>query len=190
MSPALLVVLLVLLAIALLTAIVGGVYSCMLLWSALGSDAPWVPISRRGTRDFVTFIGELPPDTRVVDLGSGDGRILHELARANPGIVGLGIEQSGTLNMYARRRARRLGLRQLEFRSANFFDESLREVDVVTSFLLPGAMAKLAPKFVAELRPGARVFAVSMPVPGWEPKRVSRAQGRETLYELVIPQKA
>ncbi|MBU1740279.1 MAG: SAM-dependent methyltransferase, partial [Proteobacteria bacterium] len=59
-----------------------------------------------------------------------------------------------------------------EVRRASFWTLDLGPADVVTCYLFPDVMARLAEKLAAELRPGARVVSFNFPLPGWRPERV------------------
>ena len=74
---------------------------------------------------------------RLIDLGSGDGRIVIEAAKRY-GARGLGVDIDPSLVERARANARRAGVETLAtFEVKDFFEMDLRGVNVVTMYLLP-----------------------------------------------------
>ena len=113
----------------------------------------------------------------VYDLGSGDGRVVIELARDSK-IRAIGVERSFGLCLWARLMARLRKLRgRVVIKRKNMFKEDLREADVVVCYLFPGLMAKLRKKFEAELKPGAIVASFSFLLPDKEPFLAEKSGG-------------
>ncbi|NPA49630.1 MAG: class I SAM-dependent methyltransferase [Thermodesulfobacteria bacterium] len=109
----------------------------------------------------------LSPETRLADLGCGDGRFLRA-AFKRYGVKGVGFE----INPWAYFLARLwnfLGRVPVEVRRKNFLQEDLSRYDVVFCYLFPDLLLELAPKLREELRPGAVVVSANFPLPGWEP---------------------
>ena len=103
-------------------------------------------------------------DDLVVDLGSGDGRLVIEAARRY-GARGLGVEREEELVMRARAAALTAGVAdRVHFRHGDIFETDLRGATVVTLYLLPRLLEQLAPKLRAELAPGARVVSHDFPL--------------------------
>lgn len=133
---------------------------------------------------------------RLVDLGSGDGRIVIEAAKRY-GAQGLGVDIDPRLVRLASENARRAGVEALaRFEVRDLFETDLRGVQVVTLYLLPDVNRKLAPKLLAELAPGARVVSHDYDMGAWPfdemielplaEKRVGPI-GRSRIYLWVIP---
>ena len=113
-------------------------------------------------------LAQLQPGETVYDLGSGDGRVLIVAAREfNANGVGLEIDPLRALLSQLTLHWLGLGHRARVVR-ANLFNVSLAEADVVTIYLLPKAMARLAPKLKAELKPGARVVTLTYHFMEWD----------------------
>jgi protein-L-isoaspartate O-methyltransferase len=139
-------------------------------------------------------------DTRaedvVIDLGSGDGRIVIAAARRF-GARGLGVELDASLVEIARENARRAGVAErVQFAVGDVRHADLSRASVVTMYLLPALMDQLQAKLLAELRPGARIVSHAFAMTGWKPDRtvtvrLSRrheGQGDESRIHLwVVP---
>jgi hypothetical protein len=108
----------------------------------------------------------------VIDLGSGDGRIVIAAARKF-GARGIGLDIDAQLVARARENARRAGVEgRAAFEQRDVLDADLARATVVTIYLLPFLVERLQPKLLRELRPGARIVAHAFPMVGWLPDRV------------------
>jgi hypothetical protein len=105
----------------------------------------------------------------LIDLGSGDGRIVLTAAKRF-GTRGLGVDLDTTLVSQARESARKAGLGdRVAFERRDIFEADLRAATVVTMYLLPEYNLLLRPKLLAELRPGARVVSHDWDMGEWAP---------------------
>lgn len=131
--------------------------------------------SPRSVRE--VLLAEVPDDFRgvVMELGSGWGHLLLPLARRCPRATIIGYELSPIPFLITRLRVRIFGLRSVQLRRKDFFDESLREATLVVCYLHPGAMDRLARKLADELAPNALILSSTFALPGWEPLRIQRA---------------
>jgi len=130
--------------------------------------AMFVTTSRTRVRAFLEAV-PLGPGQLLIDLGCGDGRVLRA-ARRRYGVRAIGVEINPLPYLLARVLA--WGRPGIEVRRGSFWTEDLGPADVVTCYLFPDVMARLADKLAAELRPGARVVSFNFPLPGWRPERV------------------
>jgi len=114
--------------------------------------------------------GTGPQDT-VIDLGSGDGRIVIAAAK-NFGARGIGVDIDAKLVALSQENARRAGVAQrTEFLVRDVLKTDLSQASVVTVYLLPFLIDQLQPKFFAELKPGARIVTHAFAMKGWKPDR-------------------
>ncbi len=114
-------------------------------------------------------LAEVGPNDFVVDLGSGDGRIVITAAQQF-GARALGVDIDRTLVAEAEAKAARAGVAgRARFVARDFFDTDLREATVLTLYLLPETNRKLLPKILAEMKPGTRVVAHRFAVGDWPP---------------------
>ncbi len=105
----------------------------------------------------------------VIDLGSGDGRIVIAAAKRH-GARGFGVDIDETLVAEATRRAQSEGVAdRVVFYQRDLFETDLRQATVVTMYLLPEYNLLLRPKLLAQLRPGARVVSHDWDMGDWTP---------------------
>ena len=120
--------------------------------------------------------------------GAGDGRIVIAAARWR-GAHGVGIEIDPDLVRHARREAERAGVAdRVRFEIADLFAAPLGDATVVTLYLSPELNARLRPRLLTELRPGARIVSHQVPMADWAPARSVRlvVDGREHVLHLWI----
>ncbi|MDA4124727.1 MAG: methyltransferase domain-containing protein [Thaumarchaeota archaeon] len=116
-------------------------------------------------------LASVKPDEMVFDLGSGDGRMLITAARDFQARV-VGIETRRRLVKECRRKVRELGLsHRVTISRRSFKKVSLRKADVLALYLSGYTLNLMAPKFLKELRPGARIVNFDYEIPGWTPAR-------------------
>jgi SAM-dependent methyltransferase len=142
--------LLILLALALAFAIAGL------------SGAPYVPILGRDTEPLLDLAGVEAGQT-VVDLGSGDGRLLRAAVRR--GADGIGYELNPVMVLIAKLMCWPMR-RHVKIHLANLWTKRLPQADVVYVFLLPKHLARLHHKLAAEIRTPTRVVSYSFEIPG------------------------
>jgi SAM-dependent methyltransferase len=135
-------------------------------WAWDDGTVPFV-VSPEEVVDRMLRIAELRPDDFVIDLGSGDGRIVIEAARR--GARGLGVDIDPTLVARARQNAARAGLAErARFEARDLFDTDLSQANVITLYLLPEFNLKLMPRLLA-LKPGTRVVSHDWDMGPWRP---------------------
>ena len=128
---------------------------------------PYVP-SPAIVVDRMLALAGVRPDDVLYDLGSGDGRLVIEAARRY-GARGVGIEFEERLVLRSRESAAKTGLGgRVAFRQGDVMEADLRPATVVTMYLLPRLLVKLAPKLRAELRPGTRIVSHDYAIEGWK----------------------
>ena len=156
------------------------VLALVALWlplAAAGADAdkpldaaPYVPSPQSVVSDMLKLAGVGPQDF-VIDLGSGDGRIVRTAALVF-GARGMGVEIKDDLVRQANADAKREGIgERVKFVHADLFKTDLSSATVVTMYLLPDTVNLLRDKLLAELRPGARVISHDYPLSGWVPEK-------------------
>ena len=111
-------------------------------------------------------LAEIHPGMRVIDLGSGAGRLLF--LAAEKGAVAIGYELNPFLVWWTRLVAS-LKKATVVVEQRSLYQADLHEADVVFAFLFPKPMKKLAPKLFQELKPGARIISYVFSIPGQTP---------------------
>jgi len=104
---------------------------------------------------------------RLIDLGSGDGRIVIEAAKR--GATGLGVDLDPSLVRQATENAARQGVgERARFEVRDIFETDLSGATVVAFYLLPEFNAKLLPKLL-RLKPGTRIVSHDGGIADWPP---------------------
>jgi len=122
-------------------------------------------------------------DGAIFELGSGWGALAFALAKRFPDRRVIAYELSPLPWLISRLRNSLAPAPNLTIHRADFHQAPLAEAALVCCYLYPGAMARLRPKFEAELGPGAAVISNSFAVPGWPPAAVRRADDQ---YESLV----
>ncbi|MBM3344462.1 MAG: methyltransferase domain-containing protein [Betaproteobacteria bacterium] len=131
-----------------------------------GKDVVWVPTPDALVNTMLE-LAQLITDDYLIDLGSGDGRLVIMAARR--GARAHGIEYNADLVAYATRAAQRAGLAQkATFAKADLFVSDLSRASVITLFLSPEINLKLRPKLLA-LKPGTRIVSNTFTMGDWAP---------------------
>ena len=106
----------------------------------------------------------------VIDLGSGDGRIVIVAAKRF-GARGLGVEIVPHLVKQSRENAKRAGVEdRVQFVEQDLFQTDLARATVVTLYLLPEVNLELRPSLLA-LKPGTRIVSHDWDMGEWKPDR-------------------
>jgi SAM-dependent methyltransferase len=142
-------------------------------------------------------MAEVTKGDHVIDLGSGDGRIVIESARR--GATGLGVDLDDTLVKLARQNAARAGVAdKAQFRVMDLFDVDLAPATVVAFYLLPNFNEKLGPRLLA-LRPGTRIVSHDGGIGDWPadeklemraPEKPVGVGGVSTVELWIVPARA
>ena len=107
----------------------------------------------------------------MVDLGSGDGRIVIAAAKQYQA-RGLGIDYDQTLIAESRANAAREGVSdKVDFLHRDIFLADFHDATVVTMYLLPEVNLEIRPRILFVLRPGTRVVSHDWDMGDWRPAR-------------------
>ncbi len=141
-------------------------------------DVPFITTPDHVTIAMLELAGVHARD-HVIDLGSGDGRIVITAARRF-GASGLGVEIVPELVTQSRDSARRAGVgERTRFEVQDLFATDLAPATVVTMYLLPEVNLALRPRLLA-LAPGTRIVSHDWDLGDWAPDRT---------LTLAVPQK-
>jgi len=124
---------------------------------------PYVPATTQQVENVMTLLGSrVSPGGRVIDLGSGDGRIVIEAARR--GYHAEGVELNPWLVWFSRYRALREGVSgRTAFRRRNLFSHDLSKYGGVVIFGVDSLMPPLRVKLLRELDNTSCVIACRFP---------------------------
>lgn len=133
----------------------------------------------------------------VIDLGSGDGRIVITAARRY-GARGMGVDISEKLVDLATTNAHKEQVAdKVRFVRQDAFKTDISAATVLTLYLLPHFVLELRPKMLSELAPGARIVSHDYSLGDWESdnsitfdspeKEVINGASHTTLFFYVVP---
>lgn len=158
-----------------------------------GKDVVWLP-SEQALVDKMLGVAKLTPADYLIDLGSGDGRIV--ITAAKRGIRALGIEYNGNLVAVSKRNAERAGVAdRAQFVQGDLFEKDFSQASVLTMFLLPSINLKLRPQ-ILDMKPGTRIVSNTFDMGDWpadQRTEVTREEGCSSAYceilSWVVPAK-
>jgi cyclopropane fatty-acyl-phospholipid synthase-like methyltransferase len=123
--------------------------------------------------DEILMLARVGPADYVVDLGSGDGRLVIAAVAKYKARGGFGVDIDPALVKLANDNAAKAGVAdRVRFYERDLFKTDVGEATVVTIYLLPRVMARVEKKLLAELKPGARVVVHDFPFPDWQPDEI------------------
>jgi len=148
--------------------------SALFSFGALGQDlqkeldTPYVP-TPPAVVDRMLELAQVKPGETVIDLGSGDGRIMIEAA-SKYGARGFGVEIDPQLVKLSNEAAAKAGVAdRVKFLQQDLFKTDFHEANVLTLYLLPDVNLALRPKILEELKPGTRVVSHDFGMGDWRP---------------------
>lgn len=149
-------------------------------------DVPFVTTPDEAVNRMLEM-AELTPRDRLIDLGSGDGRIVIGAAKRY-GARGLGVDIDSNLVSISRDNARRAGVADMvDFQVQDLFSADLSEATVITMYLLPSINLRLRPKLL-NLKPGTRIVSHDYGMGAWTPDRVTDSPYRiNPVYLWIVP---
>ena len=131
---------------------------------------PYVPSPQSVVADMLK-LADIGPNDFVIDLGSGDGRIVLTAAKVF-GASGFGVEIKDELVKLSNEAARKEGVAdRVKFIKADLFKTDISRATVLTMYLLPNTVNMLKDKLLNELKPGTKVLSHDYPVTGWIPEK-------------------
>jgi len=164
-------------------------------WAWDDGTTPFV-VSPDAVVERMLYLAQPKAGERLVDLGSGDGRIVIEAAKRF-GARGYGVDIDPKLVKLANDNARRAGVETLAtFEVKDLFETDLRGVSVVTMYLLPEVNLQLLPRFIDQLKPGARIVSHDYDLGPWPfdemielglAEKMVGPLGRSRVFLWVVP---
>jgi len=131
---------------------------------------PYVPSPQSVVTDMLK-LADVSDKDFVIDLGSGDGRIVLTAAKVF-GARGFGVEIQDKLVRLSNEAAQREGIAdRVKFITQDLFKTDISQATVLTMYLLPNTVNMLKDKLLSELRPGTRILSHDYPLAGWVPEK-------------------
>jgi hypothetical protein len=160
---------------------------------------PYVPSPTSVVADMLT-LADVGPKDYVIDLGSGDGRIVLTAAKVF-GARGFGVDINEKLVKEANESAKLQGIAdRASFTIQDLFKTDISKATVLTMYLLPNTVNMLKDKLLAELSPGTRILSHDYPLQGWIPEKYVQMDLEDKvaisgvtttlIYLYVVPAKA
>jgi SAM-dependent methyltransferase len=150
------------------------IFLLLMLSAVWPPDSPWAPWWRTSklTARAVCRLAEIKKGDLVYDLGCGDGTALLTAAKEF-GAKGVGIEIDPFRYWISKVRFQKNGLsKDLKVIRDNFFNQNIKNADVVIVYLIPKTLDKLLPKFRKELKKGTRivsfVYEINLPLKAYD----------------------
>jgi hypothetical protein len=143
------------------------------------SKLPYVPTPQIVV-DEMLKLANVAANDFVVDLGSGDGRIVITAAKQYKA-AGFGVDIDGRLVALSNKNAKAAAVAdRAQFFERDMFKTDIAKASVLMLYVLPDFMIKLRSKILTELEPGARVVAHDYYMGEWHPDR---------MVTLTVPEK-
>ena len=131
-----------------------------------GKDVVWVP-TPQATVDKMLEMAKITPQDYLIDLGSGDGRLV--ITAAKRGLKAHGIEYNEDMVSLSQRNAATEGVSdRATFAKADLFQSDFSRANVITMFLLPDINLRLRPT-ILDMKPGTRIVSNTFTMGDWTP---------------------
>ena len=154
-----------------------------------GKDVVWVP-TPQALVDSMLSMAKVTSADYVIDLGSGDGRLV--ITAAKRGTTALGIEYNPDMVELARRNAMEEGVSaRAKFEEADIFETDFSKATVITLFLLSDLNLKLRPT-ILDMKPGTRIVSNTFGMNDWNPDQTLQGisdTSWSTAHLWIVPAK-
>jgi len=147
-------------------------------------DVPFVPTPPVVVEEMLRLANVGPGDL-VIDLGSGDGRILIAAAKKfGARGVGVDLDPDRIAESIYNAQLADVGDR-VTFQHQDLFTFDIRPATVVTMYLLPSVNMRLRPRLLQELKPGTRIVSHDFDLGDWRPDQKSTV--RKNVFLWIVP---
>ena len=148
--------------------IIGLIAAVFLFFSIIPvlRGAPFVPIHKQRLDLALKFLN-LKPGQKITDLGSGDGRVLVEIAKR--GVMAVGYEINPFLVLKTKMEIKKQGLGKLaSCHWKSFWGVNFNQFDAVFIFGMSHIMKGIEKKAQKELKAGAKLVCFVFPLSNWQ----------------------
>ena len=155
-----------------------------------GKDVQWITTPQILVEKMLE-LAKITPEDFLIDLGSGDGRLV--ITAAKSGTKAFGIEYNPELVKLSKRNAEKEGVANLaRFIEADLYKYDFSEATVISMFLLPEINMKLRPKLL-KMKSGTRIVSNTFTMQEWQFDQVTKTGDESTIwntaYLWIIPAK-
>jgi len=128
---------------------------------------PFVPATDNQIKNVLKVCNKCSSKNTLVDLGSGDGRIVH--AASNHGYLATGYELNPWLVLYSKVYSSFNRIQNTNFQRMDLWKADLSKFDNIVIFGVADMMDELSVKLEKEMRADSRVLACRFDVQRWTP---------------------
>ncbi len=163
---------------------------------AAQASVPYVPTPQEVVERMLEM-AKVGPQDYLIDLGSGDGRIVVTAAKKY-GARGFGVDLNPVRIKEAVDNAAQAGVTdRATFRQSDLFETDLGDATVITMYLLPRVNLDLRPRLL-DLKPGTRLVSHDFNMDDWKPdasvdmevkEKYGSSGGTSSVYFWVVPAK-
>ncbi len=160
------------------------ILACSFYVQAQDLDVPYVSTPQQVVEGMLDA-ADVGPGDYVIDLGSGDGRIV--IAAAKRGAAGHGVDLNPVRVEEAEKNAIDSGVSdRVMFFIGDLFESDFSQASVVTLYLLTSVNRDLRPQLFEQLEPGTKVVSHAFGMGSWEPDKHISIDNRN-IYYWIIP---
>ncbi len=149
-------------------------------------DVPYVP-TPQDVVERMLQMADVQSDDYLIDLGSGDGRIVVTAVQKWEVKEALGIDLDPQRVAEARENAEKAGVsEQAAFEQGDLFEKDLSGANVVTMYLLQWVNERLRPVILETMEPGTRIVSHAFDMGDWRPDQEDQVGGSR-IYLWIVP---
>ena len=130
--------------------------------------APFQSSSKKEIGNIIK-LANIKKTDKIVDLGSGNGKLVIELAKTGAEVHGY--EVNPLLVWWSLRKIKKLGLKKAFIHKKSFWDVNLKKFDVIAVFQIYYVMKTLSKKIKKEAKKNVRIISNTWKLPGKKPIR-------------------
>ncbi len=175
-----------LIIILVIIALISLLFSFNLIVLPFARGVPYVTMKRRDIRKLISS-ASISQEAKIVDLGSGDGRVLRFFEKSGyKNVYGYEINLWAFVickikNFFSRSKSK--------VYLKNFEKIDLGQYDVIFIYLLNNYLLRLKGKFEKELKPGTKIISYGFEIPGWQLDKIihtrkNKRTGQIFIYEI------
>jgi len=143
------------------------------------SAAPYANTPHREVKKIIK-LANIKLGQTLLDLGSGDGRLVFAAAKA--GANAIGVEMQTHLVWRSNYKKNKHKINNVTFIKSNLWDYNLKDVDILTLFFIPHRMEKLKNKIKKEMKPNSIIISYDFKFKDW-PEQTK--DGKINIYKNI-----